>query len=67
MLETPGILLVTLGRDKLNWAEIDTDWAADINSSHWMDYHQRMRINSCNKCRLMMKPCVPRLSNQPRD
>ena len=30
VLETPGILLITLGRDKLNWAEIDTEWAADI-------------------------------------
>ncbi|MEO6421334.1 MAG: hypothetical protein ABIR84_01240, partial [Candidatus Nitrotoga sp.] len=30
--EAPGILFVTLGRDKLNWAEIDPDWATDIES-----------------------------------
>lgn len=30
--ETPGVLFVLLGRDKLNWAEIDADWAADIES-----------------------------------
>ncbi|MDH5479215.1 MAG: tetratricopeptide repeat protein [Nitrosomonas sp.] len=30
--KTQGVLFVLLGRDKLNWAEIDADWAENIES-----------------------------------
>jgi len=30
--ETPGVMYLVLGRDQLNWSEVDEEWQADIES-----------------------------------